>query len=138
MLSKKGFSLVETLVAMFLFALVLILLIKGFAFTYQLNFIRLVKYEAVKIAQEEMEELRNGDYTAIVSRCGTCNPNSSDTNCRITRKVRNKNVNFGLNIQVVQDSLYKRVTITVCAPYKDFSGNDISYTLTSLIANREG
>lgn len=136
--AKGGFTLIETLVSIFLFSLVLIFIIRGFWFAYQLNFVRLVKDEAVKIAQEKMEELRSGDFNAISSSCSPCDPNSTNSSCKKTRKVGNKDVDFGLQIQVTGDTTYKRVTVTVCTSYKDFSKNDITYTLTSLIANREG
>ena len=57
--NKKGFTIIETLVAMILFSLILIFMLQSFLLAYKLNFTKLVKDETVKIAQEELEKLRN-------------------------------------------------------------------------------
>ncbi len=136
-LGNKGFTLVEVLVAMIVFSLTLILILQGYLFAYRLNLQSLIKNEAVKIAQEEIEKLRNLPFSSISSRCGaTCDPNSTGTNCKVSRKIRNVNVNFGLRINVVSDTNFKTVTVEVCTDRKAVGGKNISYSFTSIIARR--
>lgn len=140
MQNKKGFTIIETLIAMILFSLVLIFMLQSFLLTYKLNYEKLVKDETVKIAQEELERLRNEQYSNISSSCvGICNnfnPNNVDSSCIITRQVRNYNIRFGREITINENYPYKTVTLTVCSQHKDFQGNQIRYTLTTIISDK--
>ncbi|WP_457625531.1 type IV pilus modification PilV family protein [Persephonella sp.] len=139
-LNKKGFTLVETLVAMFLFALILIFMLQSFLLAYKLNYLKLIKDEEVKIAQEELERLRNISYSNINNLCtGVCNNfdhTTANDQCKIQRQVRNRTVIFGREISVSETYPYKQVTITICSEHKDGSGNNISYTTTTIITDK--
>ncbi len=138
--SNKGFTLIETLIAMFLFSLILIFMLQGFLLAYRINYEKLLKDEAIKIAQEELERLRNLGYSNISPSCGNVcnnfNPTTAPPSCKISRQVRNKNVSFGREIRVVENEPYKTVTIIVCSQHKDFQKRPISYSLTTVISDK--
>ena len=140
MQNKRGFTLIETLVAMILFSLVLIFMLQSSLLVYRLNYEKLVKDETVKIAQEELERLRNESYSNITSTCvGACsnfNPNTQNQTCIINRQVRNNNINFGREISVSEKYPYKMVTLIVCSQHKDFQGNQIKYQVTTVISDK--
>ncbi|WP_457624066.1 type IV pilus modification PilV family protein [Persephonella sp.] len=138
--NKKGFTILEALIAMVIFSLVLIFMAQSFLLAYQLNYIKLVKDETIKIAQEQLELLRNESYSNIVTSCaGTCNnfdPAASPPECTINRQIRNNTVVFGKEISVSEDEPYKSVTLTICTNKKDRFGNPIKYTVTTIISNK--
>ncbi|WP_457623149.1 type IV pilus modification PilV family protein [Persephonella sp.] len=151
-LNKKGYTLVETLVAMLIFSFVLIFMLQGFTLAYRINFEKLIKTEAVKLAQNEIEVLRNMDPSKIYdinndgtfedpsnrTDCSTCTTNPTVPECAVTRQVRNVNVKFGKKVIVVQpdpDAEIYRVTVTICTNYKKFNSDDkISHTISTVIA----
>jgi len=145
--NKKGFTIIETLVAMLLFALVLIFMLQSFLLAYRLNYEKLLKDEAVKIAQEELEKLRNISFGNITPSCSNACTNYP-ASCQITRQVRNKNVTFWEEISVngydsnhnpvtnLNDAAFKVVTIKICSKLKDSKGDKIEYTTSSVIYNK--
>lgn len=139
-LNKKGFTLVEVLVAMVIFSLVLIFMLHSFLLAYRFNYTKLVKDEAAKIAQNELERLRNTSYSSINTICnGVCNnfnPSTASNQCKITHQVRNHNVIFGREIIVNENPPYKTVTVIVCTAHKDKNGNNIRYQTTTIISDK--
>jgi len=145
--NKKGFTIIETLVAMVLFSLVLIFMLQSFLLAYRLNFEKLVKDEITKIAQEELEKIRNTSFSNIVPSCSNACTNHP-TSCQITRQVRNKTLTFWEEISVsgydanhnpvtnLNDAVFKVVTIKICSRHNDTKGNKIEYTTTSVIYDK--
>jgi competence protein ComGC len=155
LLNKKGYTLIEALVSLFIFALVLIFMLQGFTVAYRINLQKLIKDETVKIAQEEIEFIRNmdpdriydinndGSFEDAVNRtdCPTCTTQPTVPECVITRQVRNVNINFGKQVTVNQPDptadIY-RITVTICTDYTDFhTGNKITHTISTVVAREE-
>ena len=146
--NKKGFTLIETLVAMVLFSLVLIFMLQSFLLAYRLNFEKLVKDETVKIAQEELENLRNISFSNIIPSCSNACTNYPTSSCQIQRQVRNTTVTFWEEISVngydanhnpvanLNDAVFKVVTIKICSKLKDTKGDKIEYTTSSVVYNK--
>ncbi|WP_457642418.1 type IV pilus modification PilV family protein [Persephonella sp.] len=155
LLNKKGYTLVETLVALSIFSLVLIFMLQGFIVAYRINVQKLIKDETVKIAQDELEFIRDMDPNKIYdinndgkfedtenrTDCPICTTVPEIPQCVTVRQVRNVNVKFGKQVLVTQDISSPDillVTVTVCSDYKDFhSENKIQHTITTVIAREE-
>lgn len=134
--NNKGYTLIELMVALVIFAFLLIMMLRGILFAYKISFDNLVKDEVVKIAQEELERLRNTPFDEIDSSCSPCNPLTTDNNCKVTRILRNTSVNFGKMITVNQSGDIKKILINICTIYQDFHGNDIEFKLSSNIVRK--
>ena len=148
--NKKGFTIIETLVAMILFSLVLIFMLQSFLLAYRLNFEKLVKDETAKIAQEELEKFRNISFSNITPSCNNACTNypTSSPSCQIQRQIRNTTVTFWEEISVngydanhnpvtnLNDAVFKVVTIKICSKLQDTKGNKIEYTTSSVIYNK--
>lgn len=138
--NRNGFTIIELLIAMALFAYLLITMLYGYIFAYRLSFENLLKAESARVGQEVLENLRNTPYDSIVEKCVPCDPNSNNNGCKYQRQIRNANVNFGIQIGVIPDQnnyRVKRVTITVCTKYVDHKGSPIGYVLNSIITKKD-
>ncbi|WP_457621473.1 type IV pilus modification PilV family protein [Persephonella sp.] len=153
--NKNGYTLVEALVSLFIFALVLIFMLQGFTVAYKINFQKLVKDETVRIAQDELESIRNmdpdkiydinndGKFEDIANRtdCPVCSTSPAVPECVITRQVRNVNVKFGKQVLVDQPDPAAdifRINVTICTDYTDFhTGNKVTHTISTVIAREE-
>ncbi len=145
--NKKGFTIIETLIAMVLFSLVLIFMLQSFLLAHRLNFEKLMKDEIVKIAQEELEKYRNISFSNITPSCSNACTNYPTT-CRIQRQIRNTTVTFWEEVSVsgfdanhnpvtnLNDAVFKVVTIKICSKHKDTKGNKIEFTTSSVIYNK--
>lgn len=122
--NKKGFSLVEALVAIFLLAIILLGLLSALVVVYENSTKNLIRDEAVKIANEYAEKYRNIEFSNIPS-------NKSATE---TRKVRNAQITYNINVtsSIVPNTnnKIKRVQITVSWTYK---GKNYSHTIETLV-----
>jgi len=153
--NKKGFTIIETLVAMFIFSLVLIFMLHSFLVAYKINFNKLIKNETVRIAQEELEFIRNmepdrvydvngdGVFEDPANRtdCPQCTTNPDVPECVVERQVRNVNIKFGKQVIVNPSStgsgIY-HITVTICTDYVDSrTGNKIQYQVSTIIAKDE-
>lgn len=120
---NKGFTLVETLVAMFLLAILLIGLLAGLITAYDISTKNALRDEAVKIAQEYSEKYRSMKYENI---------NIGSQNYTIMRPIRNSTVSYAVNINTTSaiGGNMKKINITVSWNYK---GKTYSYTTETLI-----
>ncbi len=125
--TNKGFTIIEVVIAMFIFTILLLGLLAGFLKSYQIQTLNEMRNEAIKIAQEEIERYRNENFESIPNTNIDCSSGSS-----IRRQIRKTYVDFMIGRRIteeVTDSI-KRVEITVCWNYK---GKQYSYTTQSLI-----
>ncbi len=139
----KGYTIIELLVAMVIFSLILIFMLQSFLLAYKINFSNEVKNTAVRVAQEELENLRNKPISEIydgsnVLYCPSpCNPDTTDSNCKVIRTVKGVNVVYGKSIDVNNASdTYLDINLTVCSKIKDWrTGENITYTVRTILAN---
>lgn len=122
--NKKGFSLVEALVAIFLLAIILLGLLSALVVVYENSTKNLIRDEAVKIANKYAEKYRNMDL------------NSIPTNKPIQEQRNIRNAQITYNIDVTSsfvpntNNKIKRVQITVSWTYK---GKNYSHTIETLV-----
>ncbi|WP_457624701.1 prepilin-type N-terminal cleavage/methylation domain-containing protein [Persephonella sp.] len=118
---KEGYSLVELLVAMFIFVVLLLGLLAGLLLAYDISVRNLARDEAVKIAQEFSEKYRSMKFENVHSE-----------NASVTRQIRNSNITYNVSSTVTDELAgeIKRVLITVTWNYK---GKNYSYQLETLL-----
>lgn len=122
---RKGFTLLEVLIAITLLALMVLALYHSAATIMIRNVENSIADEAVKIANEKIEDLRNTKFSTLSPG------NSTET---ITRHIRNFDQPFtvitGINIY---DTAAK-VTVDVNWQYK---GGNHTYRIETVIADNE-
>lgn len=125
--SKSGFTILEVVIAMFIFAVLLLGLLAGYLKTYQIQTLNEMRNEAIKIAQEEIEKYRIQDFDSIPNTNIECSFGNS-----ITRQIRKTYINFTIGRRITEDipDSVKRIEVTVCW---NFKGKQYSYTVSSLI-----
>ena len=151
---KDGFTFVEVLVAMFVFALILAFMLQSTLLAYKINLSKQVKSMAIEIAQEELEKIRNMPYdkiydaddngsfddTTYKTDCPEpCTTTPTNNSCKLTRNVLNSSITFGKSVKVEPDSTdsnIAKITLTVCSDFKDWrTKQPIEYTVTTIISN---
>ncbi len=141
--NQAGFTIIELLVAMVIFSLVLIFMLQSFLLAFKINFSNEVKNTAVRVAEEELENLRNKpineiyDSSNVIYCPSPCNPDTTDSNCKVIRTVKGVNVVYGKAIDVNNASdTYLDINLTICSKIKDWrTGNNITYTVRTILAN---
>lgn len=121
MLNKKsrGFTLIEVLISMIILVVLLLGLLGAMAKAIDLNTRNYLRDEAVKIAQEKLEEYRNIGFDNVVSG-----------NSTLSVPFRNNSYTFNLNSIVDDFSDLKKITLTVNWSYK---GRNYSYSLYTVL-----
>ncbi|WP_022846409.1 MULTISPECIES: type IV pilus modification PilV family protein [unclassified Desulfurobacterium] len=121
---RKGFTLLEVLVAFVIFSIVMIALLDSAGFYYRISVENDLLNAASKIARENLESVRNMDYnfiTASVLDNGTSSCREALTTGKNLEVVqlRNQNFAFGKYFNVVVDPTLdiKQVTVYVCWNY---------------------
>jgi len=155
--NNKGFTIIEALIAMTIFALILIFMAQSILLTYKINFLNSVKNTAWQIASNELENIRNmqmiydinddGNFVEGVDEDGDgnedygtdcpspCTTNPTVSQCKTTVRIRSKNVVFGKSVDVEKDGDIYKITITVCTDYLDLrTKQPLKVSLTTLIA----
>ncbi len=118
---EKGFTIVEALVSLTILAIVLLGLLAGVLKSYELVVRNQIRDEAVKVAQEILEEIRDSNFNNL--------PTSKSP---LSRQVRNYTITFTPNISVVDliQGQVKKVSVTINWSYK---GKSYSYTAETLV-----
>lgn len=123
--TEEGFSLIEALVAMLILSVILLGALQGLMVSYRTSSTNTLRNEAVSMAEETANALRNTPYASLVD--------GTTTNI-VSRQVANASVPFTVT-QVVADSVAsvaKSVQITVTWPYQ---GQTITHTTTIIVGN---
>ena len=121
---RRAFTLIEVLVAITLLVLMVLALYHSAAMIMSRNLENSLADEAVKIASEEIENLRN--YTTFSFTDGS-------STVTVTRKVRNFNQIFNVvRTFVVYGGSAARTTVTVNWTY---GGKSHSYQMVTVIAD---
>jgi len=121
-LDAEGFTLLEALIAITLLIFMMLALWRSAAMIMNRNVENSLADEAVKIANEEIERLRNSPFTFTT---GT-------TTSTVTRQVRNFTQTFNISDAFVVWGTVARVTVTVSWTY---GGKTHSRQVVTVVAN---
>jgi len=121
LLDNQGFTLLEALIAITLLALMMLALYRSAAMIMTRNVENTLNDEAVKVANEVIEDLRNQGFSSLSSGTET-----------ITRRVRGFTQTFTVEKTVINFSTAARVTVTVRWTY---GGKSHSYSMVTVIAD---
>ncbi|MEC9492929.1 type IV pilus modification PilV family protein [Flexistipes sp.] len=131
---NKGFTIIELMVAMLIFAVAMLGLVSGAIQVKKISLNNMLRNEAVRIAADTFENARNViDVNSLDNTgdcAGGCDPAGSD-NCTVSRYIRNGNVKFGKIVEVTGSDL-KKVEVNVCW---DFFGDIKKHSAVSYIRN---
>ncbi len=123
---KNGFTLLEALIAITLLVLMMLALWRSAAMIMNRNVENSLADEAVKIANEEIENLRNMPFSSLPS--GT-------TSRTVTRRVRNFNQTFTVTRALTAPSGSTSVYVTTITVNWTYGGKPHSYSATTVIAD---
>jgi len=116
--SQRGFTLVEVLVALVIVAIILLGNMAALSLSYRKNLQNILRDEAVKVAQEEMERYRDS---------GAC-----DASVTRTRQIRNYQWNFTVNCD--ENPLSGGITqVTIRVSWQYPEGQNHSFRMVSYV-----
>lgn len=121
---KKGFTLIEIMIA---FVIILITMLGLLNLTAQVTAVGVknaIRDEAAKVAEEVMSQVRGLPYGSIITQ----NPPA------ITRNFRNFSMTYTPLVTVTGSSYAKTIDVTVIWQYR---GTNYSHTITSLVRRPE-
>ena len=134
-LLNKGFTLIETIVALVIFSIAILGILASIITVYKHSIRNLIRTEAIEVAREELNKVKLMEFEDITpdklnpENLKSCNPN--DPRASIKRQVRNYQISFGrfFKVDLINQNL-KKVTVIICWEYK---GKDYKYSATTLV-----
>jgi type IV pilus assembly protein PilV len=129
LLNKKGFTLVEVLIALVVSLLVFLALMQTALVSIDANMINVLRDEAVSIAEMRMNEARNIPFDNLAE---------GSTDVSTTRNFRNI-ANFSYNVTRTVSNLgtdNKQVNITITWEWKDktlTNGNPYTHSISTIV-----
>jgi len=123
---NNGFTLVEVLVAIAFLTISMLAILHALGLSVEHNMNNIVMDEAVRIAEQRMNELRNIPFANLES-------STSSTRITITRKIRNKPFIYTVDWIVENLSADSR-TIQVIVHWLDWRNNSHRHTATSIVS----
>ena len=123
---NKGFTLVEVLVAIAFLTISMLAILHSLGLSVEHNMKNIVMDEAVRIAEQRMNELRNTPITSLTS-------STSSTRITITRQIRNKSFTYTVDWIVENLSVDSR-TIQVIVQWLDWTNKIHQHTVTSIVS----
>lgn len=125
--NKKGFSLIELLVAMFILVVVLLGLLLGLIIVKDNQIRSLLREEGVKLAQERLVKLKNGELDPNNEE----NPNGCVPSAQYARLINKVRYNYGISqkkIAVIDQ--FTKISLEICWDYK---GKNYNYKIETLV-----
>jgi type IV pilus assembly protein PilV len=120
--ASRGFTLVEVLIAMLVLLLGMLSSLVGVMAAGDYNLGNALRNEAVKIAQEQLEDTRVGRYDSI-----------APASFQIQRQVRKTPQNFQVTTTVTTNDTLRQVSVNVQWTFKNRSR---SYTAETIVRQR--
>jgi prepilin-type N-terminal cleavage/methylation domain-containing protein len=116
---ERGMTLIEILVSLMLLAIVSLALIQSTLVAVNANVVNELRDEAVSVAEQRINELRNTPFTAADMQVTFPLGPPGVTEAPVSRKVRGADRSFTINRMVSQvDPNNRQVTLTVTWSYK--------------------
>jgi len=125
-LKNSGFTLVEVLVAIAFLTISMLAVLHALGLSVEHNMKNIVMDEAVRIAEQRMNELRNTPFTSLAN-------STSSTRITITRQIRNKSFTYTVDWIIENLSVDSR-TIQVIVHWLDWRNNSHQHTATSIVS----
>ncbi|MFZ2800273.1 MAG: prepilin-type N-terminal cleavage/methylation domain-containing protein [Syntrophorhabdus sp.] len=125
-LKSSGFTLVEVLVAIVFLTISMLAVLHALGLSVEHNMTNIVMDEAVRIAEQRMNELRNTPVTSLVS-------STSSTRITIARQIRNKSFTYTVDWIVEEFSADSRA-IQVIVQWPDWRDKIHRHTATSIVS----
>lgn len=125
-LKNSGFTLVEVLVAIAFLTISMLAILHALGLSVEHNLKNIAMDEAVRIAEQRMNELRNTPVASLEN-------STSSTRITITRQIRNKSFTYTVDWIVENLSADSR-TIQVIVQWLDWRNNSHRHTATSIVS----
>lgn len=125
-LKNSGFTLVEVLVAIAFLTISMLAILHALGLSVEHNLKNIVMDEAVRIAEQRMNELRNTPFASLTN-------STSSTRITITRQIRNRSFTYTVDWIVENLSVDSR-TIQVIVQWLDWRNNSHRHTATSIVS----
>ena len=133
---RNGFSLVEVLVALFIFLVAILGIFPTLNLSYKTNVSNIIMSEAVKVAQQEINRVKSLPFDNVTDTnlnppgLSSCDP--SNVNASIKRQIRNFTISYGKYFEVkLLSPTIKEVKLTICWNYQ---GKKHEYVITTVIS----
>ena len=125
--NRKGFTLIEVLVASTLLTVGMLAALEVLVLSMQQNLNNLARDESVRIAEQKMDELRNSSFVSLTG-CSSGAPCSSS----VTRRFKNTNRTF--NMRWIYTALSSTSVAVQVVVTWNIRGKDYSHSVTSVIS----
>jgi len=110
-LNQKGFSLIELMIAMFIFMIVMLGMLAGVNSSIQTNKGNVLRDEAIRLAEDELSRLRSEQFTSLAATDWT------RPNIPVTVNVRSGQITYALSRRITNIdggiSPLKRIDVAV-------------------------
>jgi type IV pilus assembly protein PilV len=115
-LNQKGFSLIELMIAMFIFMIVMLGMLAGVNSSIQTNKGNVLRDEAIRLAEDELSRLRSEQFTSMGVSANIAATNWTGPN-NITVNVRSGQITYALSRRITDIaggiSPLKRIDVAV-------------------------
>ena len=123
---NSGFTLVEVLVAIAFLTISMLAILHALGLSVEHNMKNIIMDEAVRIAEQRMNELRNTPFVSLTS-------STSSTRITTTRQIRNKSFTYTVD-WIVEDFSTDSRAIQVIVQWPDWRNKIHRHTATSIMS----
>ena len=125
--NNKGFTLLETVIAMTILTVMMLGTLQALIGTYQFARKNTLRDHAVKLADEVLTDFRNTPFSALA--------NGTQTAVNYQRQINNANIAYTTTATIAEPvtNVAKTVQLVTTWAYK---GNQYNVTTTTIVANK--